>query len=122
VAHVLHPLLDVTAHASDRHVELGRSFEMELVRESACRVRLALAGHLAFREASRLWLETRQAIFVARRSTTSDGFGASELIPELNDAWSWPDWISPDECTIVIHSNRSGEVGGADLYIAERGR
>lgn len=53
---------DVIALAPDGPVELRRSFELERVRESARRVRIALAGDLAFGEASRLWLETRQAI------------------------------------------------------------
>src|SRR6185295_20252700 len=53
---------DVTAHAPAGHLDLRRSFEMESVRESPGRVRIALAGDLAFGDASRLWLETREAI------------------------------------------------------------
>ena len=45
---------------------------MESVRESPGRVRIALAGDLAFGEASRLWLETREAI---ADSKPGDAFG-----------------------------------------------
>jgi hypothetical protein len=60
-------------------------------------------------------------IFMAHRSTVNDGFGTPELVEELNTSYrEWPAWISPDECQILIATDRPDGAGGWDLYWATR--
>lgn len=62
-------------------------------------------------------------IWIARRATAADPFGAPAGVPELNSAAAdGPRWLSPDGCTLYFTSDRAGGQGGYDLYTATRGR
>lgn len=57
-------------------------------------------------------------IWTAHRSTTSDGFPAPRLVPELNSsATDWVGWLSPDNCRIYFSSTVAGT---QDIYVATR--
>jgi hypothetical protein len=61
-------------------------------------------------------------IYLASRSSPSDGFGTASSIPGLaemgvNEA---PTWISPDGCHLYLQSDAPGGMGGLDLYMATR--
>jgi Tol biopolymer transport system component len=58
-------------------------------------------------------------IWTASRSSATDPFGTPTLVSELNttDAADVVDDITPDDCTIYFHSNRSGTF---QEYIATR--
>ncbi len=57
-------------------------------------------------------------IWTAHRSTTSDGFPAPTLVPELNSiADDLVGWLSPDNCRLYFSSNVSGRL---TIYIANR--
>jgi hypothetical protein len=54
-------------------------------------------------------------IWVARRSTTSDGFGPATPVTELNSAgYEWPLWASPDKCRLYYGN-------GDGVWVAQRG-
>jgi hypothetical protein len=60
-------------------------------------------------------------IFVARRSTTNDGFGGAAPVLELNsDLNESPSWVSADECTIVLTRRATGVPTERNYFIAER--
>jgi hypothetical protein len=62
-----------------------------------------------------------QDIWIARRASVNDPFGAPANVSELNTANNdQPGWLSPDGCRLYLYSDRTGGVGGTDLYIAER--
>jgi hypothetical protein len=65
-------------------------------------------------------------IWTARRSSVSDGFGAPQLVTELNSPNSDAvTWVSPDGCTVYVQSDRPSATAGSagyDLYEATRGR
>ena len=57
-------------------------------------------------------------IWTAHRSTTSDGFPAPRLVPELNSsATDYVGWLSPDNCRIYFSSDVAGT---PYIYIATR--
>ena len=61
-------------------------------------------------------------IYLASRSSPSDGFGTATPIDGLaqmgvNEA---PTWISPDGCHLYVQSDAPGGMGGLDLYMATR--
>jgi hypothetical protein len=60
-------------------------------------------------------------IYVARRSTTADPFGAAEPLgePVDTDVLESPDWISADGC--VLYFTRGSTEFGSDIYVATRG-
>jgi Tol biopolymer transport system component len=61
-------------------------------------------------------------IWIARRTTVSDPFGAPIAVSELNSAAAdGPRWLSSDGCTLYFTSDRAGGQGGYDLYVATRG-
>lgn len=64
----------------------------------------------------------RNNIWHAVRSTTNDGFGTPVKIADLGtDATEdYPNWLSPDRCTLIYTSDRAGGNGGYDLWIATR--
>lgn len=64
----------------------------------------------------------RNNVWHATRSTTNDGFGTPAKIAELGtDATEdYPNWISPDRCTLIYTSDRPGGNGGYDLWMASR--
>ena len=58
-------------------------------------------------------------IWVAKRSTASDGFGTATAVAALNSsAEELPTWVSADGC--VLHFAR-GSGNAIDLYVAKRG-
>jgi len=60
-------------------------------------------------------------VYMARRSTTADGFGTPTRVAELSTAsCEYPTWVSADGCQIILASNRSGGLGSYDLWIASR--
>jgi Tol biopolymer transport system component len=61
-------------------------------------------------------------IWHATRSTTNDGFGTPSELTELNGATSddFANWLSPDRCTLVFSSNKTGGNGGYDIWMAKR--
>jgi hypothetical protein len=65
-------------------------------------------------------------IWTARRSTSSDGFGAPRIVAELNTPSSDAvTWVSADGCTVYIQSDRDTPTDvptAYDLYEASRGR
>jgi hypothetical protein len=65
-------------------------------------------------------------IYVAHRSTTSDGFGGLAPVTELNSPGiDFVDWVSADGCTIYLGSNRANPDGGSivyHIYVATRGQ
>jgi Tol biopolymer transport system component len=70
-----------------------------------------------------LGMEFNSDVYVAHRSTLADGFGAATPIEELNsDRIDFPSWISDDECTIVLSSDRLRQNVTYDLYLAVRAR
>jgi len=57
-------------------------------------------------------------IWTAHRSTTSDGFPAPRLVPELNSsANDYVGWLSPDNCRMYFASNVAGTY---DIYVVTR--
>jgi Tol biopolymer transport system component len=57
-------------------------------------------------------------IWTSHRSTTSDGFPAPMLVPELNSSASeYVGWLSPDNCRIYFSSDRSQTLS---IYVATR--
>jgi len=59
-------------------------------------------------------------IWRAHRSTAADGFGAEELVTELNTTGDdFVKWLSPDGCRLFIRSNRTGGVD--HVFVALRG-
>ncbi len=62
-------------------------------------------------------------IFVARRTTPTEKFGAPELVAELSEpgVFDNPTWVSADECRIYFESVRR-QGGGGDVWVAERPR
>jgi hypothetical protein len=56
-------------------------------------------------------------IFVAVRASASEPFGVPREIPELAALGSWPDWISPDLCTLYLTVNGSE---GSRIHVAKR--
>jgi len=66
---------------------------------------------------------TEADIYMAQRSTTSDGWGAAVLVTEVSamGVTEVPTWISPDNCTLYMYSNAPDGMGGLDLYVAHRG-
>lgn len=57
-------------------------------------------------------------IWTAHRSTTSDGFPAPRLVPELNSsATDLVGWLSPDNCRLYFSSDVAGT---PNLYVATR--
>jgi Tol biopolymer transport system component len=62
-------------------------------------------------------------IYMARRSTIQDGFGQPVLRTELNSAGlDYPAWISADECTLLMGSDKRQGALLYDLYTATRPR
>jgi hypothetical protein len=60
-------------------------------------------------------------IWVSRRPSPGEDFGAPVLVTELNTPQSdRVDWISPDGCQVYITSDRAGGAGGTDLWLASR--
>jgi hypothetical protein len=60
-------------------------------------------------------------VFVATRSTTADGFGDPTPVAALaTDLCEYPSWVSADGCHIALVSDRTGTVGGFDLWIASK--
>ena len=64
----------------------------------------------------------RNNIWHATRSSPTDGFGTPEMVTELSmDATEdYPNWISPDRCTLIFTSDRTGGSGGYDIWMAKR--
>lgn len=64
----------------------------------------------------------RNDIWHATRSSTNDGFGAPSKVAELSGDTTedYPNWISPDRCTILFTSDRTGGNGGYDIWMAKR--
>jgi Tol biopolymer transport system component len=58
-------------------------------------------------------------IYVATRASTTDPFGAPQLVPNVNTpADDGPSWISPNGCRLYI----SSDLGGTnDIYVSTRG-
>jgi hypothetical protein len=62
-------------------------------------------------------------VWVSRRATVHDEFGAPELVDELNtDKGDVPTWLSPDGCTLYLSSDRNGTLGDRDIWVARRPR
>jgi hypothetical protein len=60
-------------------------------------------------------------IWHATRSTPSDGFGTPTAVTELNVADNtYPNWLSPDRCTLYFTSKRPNGSTGQDLWVATR--
>jgi Tol biopolymer transport system component len=66
----------------------------------------------------------RNNIWHATRSSTTDGFGTPSMVAELSSDTTedYPNWISPDRCTILFTSDRTGGNGGYDVWMAKRPR
>lgn len=62
-------------------------------------------------------------IYVARRASPNDPFGAPQLVAELSapGVFDHPTWVSADECVIYFESLRRTTAGG-DVWMAERPR
>jgi hypothetical protein len=60
-------------------------------------------------------------IWMARRTSTSDPFGALKNVTELNSSQAdYPSWISADGCRVLFASSRAGGAGSNDIWFAER--
>ncbi|MBL9018177.1 MAG: PD40 domain-containing protein [Myxococcales bacterium] len=63
-------------------------------------------------------------VFTASRSTPSDGFGASAPVPGLDRAGvgEIPNWVSPDNCHLYVHSDADTGGGpmGTNIWMAAR--
>jgi hypothetical protein len=60
-------------------------------------------------------------IWHATRSTLADGFGTPTAVSELNVADNtYPNWISPDRCSLYFTSKRPNGSGNQDLWVASR--
>ena len=60
-------------------------------------------------------------VLIARRNTVSESFGGTRVLTELNSPETdFPNWISPDECTIILSSARVRRASNYDLYWATR--
>lgn len=61
-------------------------------------------------------------IWRATRSTATDGFGSPQIVGELNGDTTdeYVTWVSPDRCTVLFTSTRSGGAGAQDLWLATR--
>ena len=60
-------------------------------------------------------------IFMATRPGPTGAFGAPTPVAELNTAdHDFPSYITPDELTIYIASDRTGTMGSYDVYVATR--
>ena len=57
----------------------------------------------------------------ADRPTTAAPFGSIAQVPVVDaPGLDHPTWISPDDCRLYLHSDRTGGSGGFDYYVAER--
>jgi hypothetical protein len=66
-------------------------------------------------------------IWMASRSSPSDGFGSQHVVTELlgSTGTDWPTWLTADGCTIYFGSTRPSGDGGAatgKFYTATRGQ
>jgi hypothetical protein len=60
-------------------------------------------------------------IWVARRSSTADGFGTEELVDELNTPeYDMPFGVSRDGCRLYFVSNGYDTTGDTDVLVAEK--
>ena len=61
-------------------------------------------------------------IYMASRSTATDGFGPSSPVPGLAEAGvgEVPTWVSPDGCHLYYHTSAAGGSGGVDVWMAAR--
>ena len=61
-------------------------------------------------------------IYLVRRKTLASAFeGPVVQVTELDTSASeFPDWISPDACTLYFRSDRAGGKGGRDIWRAKR--
>jgi hypothetical protein len=61
-------------------------------------------------------------IYSVQRKTVADGFGYPLPVTELNTpSHEFPDWISPDGCTIYFRTDRpDGGKGGRDIWRATK--
>jgi Tol biopolymer transport system component len=60
-------------------------------------------------------------IWMASRTSTSDGFGTPVNVTELNTSThDWPSWLSLDKCRLYFASDRTGGDGSHDLWVAAR--
>lgn len=64
----------------------------------------------------------RNNIWHATRSSPTDGFGTPTMVAELSEdaTEDYPNWISPDRCTLIFTSDRTGGNGGYDIWMATR--
>jgi Tol biopolymer transport system component len=74
-----------------------------------------------FMSSDRIGGQGSQDIWIARRASVNDPFGAPANVSELNTANNdQPGWLSPDGCRLYFNSDRPGGFGASDLYVAER--
>jgi hypothetical protein len=61
-------------------------------------------------------------IWRATRSTATDGFGSPQLVTELNGDTTdeYVTWVSPNRCSVLFTSTRSGGSGSQDIWLAVR--
>jgi len=67
---------------------------------------------------------TELDIYLASRSSITDGFGAAVAVPGLAEPGinEIPNWIAPDGCSLYLEiANAANTMGGADLFVARRG-
>ena len=60
-------------------------------------------------------------VWMGTRPTTAAPFGSIAQVPVVDaPGLDHPTWISPDDCRLYLHSDRTGGSGGFDYYVAER--
>lgn len=60
-------------------------------------------------------------IWKSTRASTAAPWGAPQPVPELNSSsWDGPEWVSSDQCTMILSSNRSGGLGDFDFWVSTR--
>jgi hypothetical protein len=70
-----------------------------------------------------LFFARSEDIYVARRTTSADGFGEAIAVAELNTpAIDRPAAVSADGCTLWIVTNGQAGTGGMDVFTASRPR
>lgn len=62
-------------------------------------------------------------IWTATRSSLANAFGTPTRVPELSTTSNEsPSWVSPDNCTMYLQSNRPGGLGTQDIHVAVKPR
>ncbi len=77
-----------------------------------------------FRRATMVGTDTESDVYAASRSTATDGFGTSAVVPGLDRVGvaEVPSWISSDNCHLYFHSNADTGGGpmGTNIWMAAK--